>query len=342
MKATYNVEAYTSSGRPVLRFKVENTSGAYIELTNWGARWIAAAMPDADGVTANVLMGYKELSDYLNDTYYMGATVGRFANRIANASFTIDGESYHLENNDGENTNHGGYSGFHNKIWQWENLPDGIRFRLFSPDGEGGYPGNVCVIADYRLNEANEVSIRHCAVTDRATYINITNHAYFNLSGTGKKITEHCLQIPADRILDTTSGFIPTGEKVKVAGTPFDFTFPKPIGKDLYADHRQLAWNKGYNHCYILKEEASSEMVQAASLYEPASGRRLTVQTDLPGVLLYTAGYYEQPDTAVCLETQFYPDTPSHTDFPSCLLQPGTVYEHHTVFGFGIMNLNNK
>jgi aldose 1-epimerase len=336
MKVTHKIETHTRAGEPVIRFTVENSFGATVEFTNWGARWITVSVPDANGALANVLVGYEELSDYLDDTYYMGATVGRFANRIARASLVINGKTCHLETNDGPNTNHGGYSGFHQKLWQWEELPDGVRFRLDSPDGEGGYPGNVCILAEYRFNEQNELLVRHRAETDCATYINMTNHAYFNLSGTDKKITEHWLQIPSHRILDTTSEFIPTGKRIRVEGTPFDFTVPKQIGKDLYEDNEQLRWNKGYNHYYILKDELSAERVQAAVLYDSQTGRKLIVQTDLPGVMLYTAGYYEKPDTAVCLETQFYPDTPSHPDFPSCLLRPGEVYEHHTLFSFKV------
>lgn len=336
MKVTHNIEAFTQMGEPVLKFTVENSCGAIVEFTNLGARWITAVVPDINGIFANVLVGPENFSDYLSDNYYMGATIGRFANRIANASFTINGETYLLETNDGQNTNHGGYSGFHCRVWLWEELPDGVRFRLESPDGEGGYPGNVRITTEYHFNEKNELSVCHLAETDRATYINITNHTYFNLSGMGKKITEHWLQIFADRILDTTSAFIPTGKKIRVAGTPFDFTVLKQIGKDLYADNEQLRWNKGYNHCYVLKDEASSERMHAASLYDSETGRRLVIKTDLPGVLLYTAGYYKEPATAVCLETQFYPDTPSHPDFPSCLLQPGEVYKHYTLFAFEV------
>lgn len=173
MKIIHKIETYTSDGKPVLRFTVMNSSGAYMEFTNWGARWITASVPDVQGALANILIGYDTLSDYLKDSYYMGATVGRFANRIADASFTIDRKTFHLEVNDGNNTNHGGFSGFHNKVWQWEELPDGIRFSLYSPDGEGGFPGNIHVITDYRFNEDNELSVRHYAETDCATYINM-------------------------------------------------------------------------------------------------------------------------------------------------------------------------
>ena len=164
----------------------------------------------------------------------------------------------------------------------------------------------------------------------------MTNHAYFYLSGTKEKILSHSLYIPAQKIVETNAGFIPTGMVTPVAGTPFDFTCRKQLGVDIYTDNQQLRDNRGYNHCYILKEQPSRDMVLAACLCEPASKRRLTVMTDLPGVLLYTAGYYESPDTAVCLETQFFPDTPSHSHFPSCLLRPGNEYRQRTVYRFDL------
>ena len=321
------------TGTPVCGFRLTNSAGAYVELTNWGARWLSAVVADARGVMSDVLLKPDHL---LADEFYMGATVGRVANRIGHARLILDGKVYELEKNDGENTNHGGFSGFHQKLWDWEILPDGIRFTLHSPDGEGGWPGNAEVAAEYHWNDSNELTIRHTGITDRPTWLNLTNHAYFNLSGDGRKITEHVLYIPARTILDTTPQFIPTGRRTDVSGTPFDFTRPKRIGQDLYADNDQLRWNKGYNHCYILKEEKSDAMVEAARLYDPATGRTLTVSTDLPSVLLYTAGYYTRPDTAVCLETQYWPDTPSHPGFPSCLLRPGETYRQTTVFRFTV------
>ena len=265
----------------------------------------------------------------------MGATVGRFANRIHQASFSIEGTTYLLEKNDGENTNHGGLSSFHKKIWQWKRTDSGIRFLLHSPDMEGGYPGNVQAEVEYQFTETNELTISYHGTTDRPTYLNLTNHAYFNLSGDKRKITEHELMIPAARILETTSQFIPTGQAQDVKDSPFDFSTSRSIGAHLYDDNEQLHWNKGYNHCYILKEESSDTLLTAAVLSDPFSGRRLTVRTDLPGVLLYTAGYLAPtPDIGVCLETQYFPDTPSHPHFPSCLLMPGEEYRHRTIYTF--------
>lgn len=213
-----------------------------------------------------------------------------------------------------------------------------MRFTLVSADGEGGYPGTVTVSVEYLWDDDNRLTIRYHGTTDRATYLNMTNHAYFDLGGNNGKhegaIYGHELKIPSHHILDTTSDFIPTGKKVIVDGTPFDFTKSKPVGTDIHADNEQIKWNRGYNHCYVLKEEKSGILVDAATLHDPESGRWLKVQTDLPAVLLYTAGYYTTPDCAVCLEAQYYPDTPSHPDFPSCLLHPGETYRQTTIFAF--------
>lgn len=334
MEVTYQQETFTLQQEPVYRFRITNSLGAYVELTNWGARWITAMLPDMDGKLCNVIQGYDKLDEYLTDSYYMGAIIGRFANRISGASFAINGISYSLEANDGRNTNHGGASGFHQKRWQWELLPDGVCFMLCSPDGEGGYPGNLCITVEYRWNEQNELSICYHGVTDRTTYLNMTNHAYFNLSGRKEKITHHRLTVPSRWMLDTTSECIPTGGEVEVAGTPFDFTTPTEIGKGLNADHQQLRWNRGYNHCYVLKRASSPDVLLAAQLYDPLSGRCLKVETNLPGVLIYSGGYLEHPDTAICLEAQYFPDTPSHTGFPSCLLKPGEEYQQQTIYKF--------
>ena len=189
MKVTHEIAAYTATGEPVFLFKVVNGAGAYVEFTNWGARWITAAVPDTNGHLTNVIVGYDTLEEYLSDTYYMGATIGRFANRIANASFVIDDITYQLETNDGCNTNHGGTTGFDQKLWQWEELPNGVRFILTSPDGEGGYPGNLDVVVDYCWDEYNELTVSYFGKADKTTYLNMTNHAYFNLSGIREKVT---------------------------------------------------------------------------------------------------------------------------------------------------------
>ncbi len=322
-----------SIGAPIYRFRLVNSAGAYVDLTNWGARWLAAMVPDRNNRLENVLL---TPADPMSDEFYMGAIVGRFANRIAHACIEVEGRQYRLEQNDGENSNHGGFSGFHQKNWDWELLSDGVRFTLLSPDGDGGYPGAVKVAVEYRWNDRNELSVDYVGVTDKPTYLNLTNHAYFNLGGKEKPIWEHELFIPAHYILETTKQFIPTGNRVAVEGTPFDFTQAKLMGRDINADDEQLRWNRGYNHCYVLKEEKNTDWLVAARLFDPASGRMLVVETDLPAVLLYTAGYYKNPDTAVCLEVQYFPDTPGHIDFPSCLLRPGEEYRQRATYRFAV------
>lgn len=334
MNITVTPWGRTSSNEDIFHFRLTNKSGASIELTNWGASWISAYMYGNDGTLSNVLLGYTTAEEYINDTYYLGATIGRFANRINQASISIGDRTYLLEKNDGKHTNHGGFAGFNKKVWAWEEIVDGICFKLFSPDGDGGYPGNVEVEVTYLFSETDEVTIRYRGITDRPTYLNLTNHAYFNLSGNKGKIDGHQLYIPSEQIAVTNEEFIPTGSYRKVGGTPFDFTTPRLIGDHLHDDNEQIRWNRGYNHCYILKENAAKCLQTAAILSDPLSGRELTVETDLPAVLLYTAGYLPEPDTGVCLETQYLPDTPSHPQFPSCLLMPGEEYRHQTVYKF--------
>lgn len=340
MKTTTYIIDKAPDGTPIHAICLTNSNGASVRLTNYGARLLEVRVPDRDNRLDNVLV---TPDDILNDTFYMGATIGRFANRIGSAKIVIDGTTYQLDKNDGRNTNHGGFAGFDRRAWQWEEIEGGVRFTLVSPDGEGGYPGTETVSVEYRWDEGNRLTIHYHGTTDSATYLNMTNHAYFDLScNNGKQkgaIYRHELLINSHKILDTTPDFIPTGKKVFVDGTPFDFTIAKAIGTDIHADNEQLRWNRGYNHCYVLKEAKSDTIVDAATLHDPDSGRWLKVQTDLPAILLYTAGYYPTPDCAVCLEAQYYPDTPSHPDFPSCLLRPDEIYNHTTIFTFGCEKL---
>ena len=324
-------------------FRLTAADGAYIELSNLGATWVAASMPDADGRCADVLAGYPSLQGYLDDTCYMGATIGRYANRLSAASVSIEGVAYRLEANDGANTNHGGFRGWNRRIWDWCEIPSGIRFSLVSPHLEGGFPGEVTATVDYTFADDHTVTIRHRATTDRPTHVNMTNHAYFNLSGTAEVIDDHRLQIFASRMLDTDAAFIPTGKSVAIEGTPFDFSAMQRIGDLRHLSHPQLEWNRGYNHCYLL--DNTPRLHPAAVVSHPATGRRLTVTTTYPAVLFYSAGYLESsapgklgvphvPSTALCLETQFYPDAPAHENFPSTLLCQGQIYDHTTNYKF--------
>lgn len=334
---------WDASHEDILLFRITATDGAYIEVSNYGATWVSASMPDAQGRYADVLLGYDSLQGYLDDTSYIGSTVGRYANRLRNAVIEIDGTTYPLEANDGVNTNHGGVDGWHRCVWQWCEIPGGVRFMLTSPHLQGGFPGRVEAIVEYTMTDDHQVTIRHRATTDAPTHVNMTCHAYFNLSGKALTVDNHYLQIFSNRILDTTSAFIPTGEVVEVQDTPFDFTTPRTIGERRMLDNEQLLWNKGYNHCYLLGQPG--QWHPAAQVVENSSGRRMCVETTLPAVLFYSAGYLQSeiegkcgvkhaPTTGLCLETQFYPDTPSHTHFPSTLLRQGDIYDYSTRFSF--------
>lgn len=333
------------AGEPLFLFRLTAADGAYVELTNLGATWVSACMPDARGRLADVLLGYPSAQGYIDDTCYIGATVGRYANRIARARVVIGGVEYRLDANDGVNTNHGGFHGWNRRVWGWQWLPQGIRFTLVSPHLEGGFPGEVHAEVDYCFDDSHNLSICHRAVTDRDTCINMTNHAYFNLSGNARPVDDHLLQICSDTMLDTDAAFIPTGKFSPVAGTPFDFTSARAIGDGLHMTHRQLEWNRGYNHCYLLGEPGV--MRRAAFLSHPASGRRMVVDTSLPAVLFYSAGFLPGtegkqgepllPATGVCLETQFYPDAPSHPAFPSTCLRRGETYSYTTNYKFDIL-----
>ena len=331
-------------GREVVLIRLTNESGAFVEFTNFGATWVSASVPDSKGQFEDVVLGYPTLDGYLSDTCYLGSTIGRFANRIGSARFSIGENEYILGANDGLNSNHGGYSGFNKKLWEVTLFDSCVCFSLFSPDGEGGYPGNLLVEVCYHFFDDNQVTINYKATSDCSTYLNLTNHAYFNLSGE-KNVLSHLLRIPSTTILDTTKDYIPTGEFKDVQYSPFDFTKPTKLGERIFEKQYQLEWNKGYNHCYVLNQNEGKGLALAAILSDPISGRELEVQTTLPSILVYTGNYLETsipgkkgasygPYAGVCLEAQFFPDTPNHSKFPSCLISRGDIYQQVIVFKF--------
>lgn len=331
--------------KEVWLFTISHDSGARIQITNYGATWVSAVVPDKNGNLGDVILGYDNLDGYLSDTNYMGSTVGRFANRINRARFILNGQPCFLDKNDGENTNHGGYYGFNSQMFDFEITEDTVVFSLRSPDGEGGFPGNVHIRVCYSFSADLRVLITFGATTDMDTFLNLTNHAYFNLAGSGN-ILKQQLQVSATEILETNEQYIPTGKLIPVAGTPFDFTKMRPIGDKINEDDRQLIWNRGYNHCYPINIIHSAAQPQpAATLFDPASGRRLRLFTTLPSVLVYSAGFLEsrllgklglnyKPVDGICLEAQFYPDSPNHPQFPSCLLRKDDVYDQVLEFQF--------
>ncbi|HET9571551.1 MAG TPA: aldose epimerase family protein [Bacteroidales bacterium] len=343
MKIEKEAFGTTPTGVEVFLFRIHCQSGASFELTNYGATWVSAIVPDRVGSLEDVLLGYPNLEGYLADTAYVGRTIGRYANRIGNAGFYCQGQWYSLDKNDGMNTNHGGFSGLHQRVFQWDISSEGVTFSLFSPDGEGGYPGNLHVEISYQFSEDQEVSIHYKAVSDKDTFVNLTNHAYFNLEGKGK-ILDHWLRIPSTKALMTNDQFIPTGEITDVRNTVFDFSKLKRIGSNIFDADPWLLNNKGYNHCFVLNDQMEG-LRTAAELVEPKSGRVLTVKTTKPSVIIYSAGFLQStlpgksgeryaPYDGICIETQFDPDAPNKPDALQYLLKKGDIYEHRTTFEF--------
>ena len=276
---------------------------------------MSVVAPDTHGRRANVVIGFDTVEEYRDNPQYLGAIVGRCANRIANARFTLDGKTYQLAANIGPNHLHGGRKGFDQRVWRATHGAATLELRYTSPDGEEGYPGNLDVRVTYTLTDENELIVDYFATTDKATPINLTQHSYFNLAGAGD-ILGHVLQIDADAITPVDQSRIPTGEIMPVAGSDFDFRSPTPIGARRAGQ---------YDHNFVLRG--------GARVIEPASGRTLAIQTTEPGVQLYT-GY--RRGGGLCLETQHFPDAPNRPNFPSTILRPGAGYHSRTVFRFGI------
>jgi len=335
------------AGKEVYVFTISLSSGASIQVSNYGATWISAFIPDKKGDIVDVLLGYKELEGYILDTNYMGSTVGRFANRINKARFTLDNQLFMLDKNDGENTNHGGYSGIHKQVFDVVLTGNAVIFSLKSPDGEGGFPGNVTLKVSYSFSENLQVTIHFRATTDKDTYLNLTNHAYFNLAGFGN-ILKHSLHVPSAGMLETNESFIPTGNILSVQDTVFDFRQMKSVEAGMDKENEQIIRNKGYNHCYPIDETCDDGHARhAATLSDPVSGRKLEVFTTLPSVLVYSAGFLQsqlpgksgknyKPFDGICLEAQYYPDSPNQPHFPSCLLRKDEIYDHIIEFRFSV------
>ncbi|HPI74749.1 MAG TPA: aldose epimerase family protein [bacterium] len=331
-------------GREVQHFILSNNNGVTAQITNYGGILIALNMPDRTGRIDNVCLGFDDLHGYLGNHPYFGALVGRCANRIAHGSFEIDGRRYQLACNEKGITHlHGGVLGFDKKLWDAEPFLSqahaGVKLSGLSPDGEEGYPGNLQVVVTYTLNEKNELLIEYQATTDWATPINLTNHAYWNFAGAGRStIHDHELTLKCPSYLPVDENLLPTGKIASVFDTPFDFTAPKRIGQDIDAVG-------GYDHCFVIAR-AHTGLVLAARVVDPASGRGMEVWTTKPGVQLYTGNFLDnlqgaggavyQKQSALCLETQFFPDSLHHRSFPSCLLYPGKIYRHATVHKFFI------
>ncbi|WP_394826760.1 aldose epimerase family protein [Pendulispora albinea] len=341
-------------GETVYRYHLSNAAGMAVAIMGYGASINQVVVPDGEGVPRSVVLGFPKLADYLAPHPRLGAIMGRYGNRIGGARFELDGREYHLTVNEGKNTIHGGNRGFDRWTWREVELghgPEGSRVVLEhrSPKGEEGFPGTVTVRVMYTVTPASELCIDYFATTDEPTVLNLTNHAYFNLSGEGSgNIFDHELVIFADSFTPVGHDLLPTGEIHDVTGTPFDFRIATPIGARIRQGHEQLVRGKGYDHNYVLNKPsgaAAEQPVHAARLRSPKTGIVMDTYTTEPGVQLHTGNVltgahvghsgstYRQSD-GVCLETQKFPDTPNRPNFPSCVLRPGAPLESRTIYQF--------
>ncbi|MGF1476840.1 MAG: aldose epimerase family protein [Geminicoccaceae bacterium] len=340
-----------SDGRAVKLYQVTNNGGASVAITDLGAIITSLKVPGSDGELADVVLGFDSAQPYLTDSPFFGAIVGRFANRIAKGRFTLDGTDHQLATNQGGNHLHGGEVGFDKRVWRGEALETaegpGVRFSHFSEDGDQHYPGRLEVAVRYYWTDDARLIVDYHAVTDAPTILNLTQHSYFNLGGhDAGSILDHNLQINADAYTPVDTTLLPTGEIAPVGGTPIDFRAPKRIGDDIDANHPQIAIGKGFDHNMVLRERFEPGDVRlAAILVDPRSGRRMEIATDQPGAQLYTAnnlggavpakdGASYQARSAICFETQHFPDSPNHPHFPSTRLNPGETFESRTIFSF--------
>lgn len=345
------------NGQDVTQFILQNENGLIVKLIDYGATVVSVQTPDRDGKNGEITLAYKDFKTYANNPSYFGCTVGRYCNRIANGKFSIDGTEYKLSTNDGpnkEHTLHGGKEGFSHRLWQAETLPNtggsvGVRFTLRSPDGDQGFPGEVLAHVTYSLTNDNELKIVYeASVTGKPTHINLTNHCYWNLAGEGDVLKQE-LKLNCDQILPVSDALIPTGKRLDVKGTPWDFTTATAIGKRI--DDEQLgkagAKGRGYDHCYIIRDslfDKTTNLAQVAEAYDPKSGRVMTISTDQPGIQLYSGNFLDGSENsggakmhgAFCLECQKFPDTPNQKDFAGTLIKPGEHYTQTTIHKFSV------
>jgi aldose 1-epimerase len=337
-------------GAEVTLYTLANTGGMKVDVINYGGIVTAIQVPDRSGALSDVVLGYDSLDGYVKNPPYFGALVGRYANRIAKAQFTLDGKTYKLAANNGANTLHGGIKGFDKAVWQAEPFEHageaGVVLTHTSPDGEEGFPGALTMRVTYTLSDANELALDYSATTDKATVVNLTHHDYFNLAGEGSgSALDHELLINADRYTPVDTALIPTGELASVAGTPLDFRTLTPIGARINANDAQIKLGSGYDHNFVINHQGN-DLAVAARVEEPKSGRVLEVRTTEPGVQFYSANFldgntgkagheYKNRD-AFCLETEHYPDSPNHPAFPTTTLRPGEQLHSRTVYAFSV------
>ena len=329
---------------PVTEYTLTNSSGMQASILNYGGTITKLMVPDRNGKMGDVVLGFETFGGYMQKKDpYIGALVGRYANRIANAKFTMDGKTYKLAPNNFGNSLHGGNVGFDKVIWNTEKIGDSsLKLTYQSKDGEEGYPGNLNIQVIYTLGADNSLKIDYTATTDQATPVNLTNHSYFNLSaGKDSTVLDHVLKLDADKYTPVNDQLIPTGQIANVKGTPLDFTTPKPIGKDMGSV------KGGFDHNWILNKRGT-ELQEAATVYDPGSGRYMEVLTTQPGIQFYSGNFLNGdlqltkegqiyiPHSGLCLETQHYPDSPNEPSFPNTILRPGETYKQTTVYKFSV------
>ena len=345
MTVTRKIWSRTSDGEAIYRYTITNASGASVVLCNYGAAIVGINVPDRAGRLSDVVLGYGKAENYFHDGPCFGKCPGRYANRIAKGRFTLDGKVYELPVNNGPNHLHGGPDGFQNRVWESRKKQGAVEFKFVSEDGQMGYPGRLLVVAHYEWSEDNVLSLTFTAKSDKATVINLTNHAYFNLEGRGS-VLNHRLRLNASEYLPTDATLIPLGDSEPVAGTPMDFLTAKRLGRDIRKDFPALNYGKGYDACWLIDGYMPGQLQEAAFLKAPRSGRTLKVYTTQPGVQVYTGNWlsgcpkgkkgriYKDYD-GVAIECQHYPDSPNHPEYPPVVLRPGKVFHEAIVFSFG-------
>lgn len=342
-----------SNGVEASLYELTNEKGMKVTITDFGANVVSIVVPDANGVMADVALGFETIQGYEQNAPGFGSFIGRNANRIQNAEFELNGKVYPLQKNDGPNNLHGGNPAYNKVMYEVETLEDengcAVELTRVSPDMEQGFPGNLNISVTYTLTDENELIIEYFAVSDKDTVVNLTNHSYFNLSGHNSgTVLDHEVMINASHFTPTDDLLIPTGEIRSVEGTPMDFRTMKSIRKDIHADYKPLKQAKGYDHNYVLDKE-SDDVELCAKLYDPKSKRYMEVFTDLPGIQFYTANFLAEPadgkegavyhkQDAACFETQFYPNACNNQEFPSSILKAGAEYSYATIYKFGVEN----
>ena len=333
----------TRDGTAVELFTLSSPSGGAVEIANYGGTITRLRVPDRDGRLGDVVLGYDDLGQYQADSPYFGATIGRVGNRIAHGRFTLDGKPYQVPANNGAHSLHGGTVGYDKRVWSAEPTNTSLKLTLTDPDGDQGYPATVRAAVMFTWTADHTLRIEYTATADQPTPINLTNHSYFNLKDAGASpVYDHLLRSPAAAYLPVDAGMIPTGEVAQVAGTPIDFRTPKPIGRDLQAMGGSPV---GYDHCLVLGNQPQRPLSEAAAVYEPTTGRLMSVWTTEPGVQFYSGNFLNggqvgrggvayQQHAAFCLESEGYPDAVNRPAFPNSVLRPGQTYRTTTEYRF--------